>query len=126
MTVVLDSSAVLAMLWSEPGAKRVETVLPEASICAVNQAELVAKLYDRGANAAQVAEVLGALDLNVLPFDGAQAEKSGGLRPLSKQLGLSLGDRCCLATALQAQARVLTADRSWADLEIGVEIEVIR
>ena len=126
MSVVLDSSAVLALLWSEPGAERVEAILPEASISAVNHAELVSKLYDRGANVDQANEVLRALDLTILPFDGAQALKSGELRPLSRQLGLSLGDRCCLAAALRAQAKVLTADRAWANLEIGVDIEVIR
>jgi PIN domain nuclease of toxin-antitoxin system len=55
-----------------------------------------------------------------------EALDSGLLREATRAAGLSLGDRLCLAAARARQARVLTADRSWAGLDVGVEIEVIR
>ncbi len=126
MSVVLDTSAVLASLWNEPGAARVDEVIGEACISAVNLSELVAKLVDRGANAGQIEDVLTALNLDVAGFSAVQAQVSGELRRDTKPLGLSLGDRCCLALARDEGRGVLTADRAWADLDIGVEIEVIR
>lgn len=126
MSVVLDTSAVLASLWNEPGAARVDEVIGEARISAVNLSELIAKLVDRGASDDQVADVLTALNLEVEAFGVGQARLSGELRRETKAFGLSLGDRCCLALAKEQDAPVLTADRVWAELDIGVEIEVIR
>ena len=126
MSIVLDTSAILAALWSEPGAERVEDVIGEAMISAVNQAELIAKLVDRGAEAEQIAEILAALNLDVADFDAALAEMSGEMRRATRGGGLSLGDRCCLALAMREDLPALTADRAWAGLEVCVDIEVIR
>lgn len=126
MSFVLDTSAILAALWSEPGADRVDDVIGEAVISAVNQAELVAKLVDRGASPAQIAEILTALNLDVADFDTTLAEVSGEMRRSTRGTGLSLGDRCCLALAMREELPVLTADRAWAELDLGVNIEVIR
>lgn len=124
--VLLDSSAVLAVLFDEPGADRVEEVLPLAAISAVNLAEVVAKLHDRGVSEDDIAATLRDLDLSVVPFDEAIAVQSGRLRPLTRGLGMSLGDRACLATAQQGQFRVLTADRAWAGAELGLSLDVVR
>lgn len=124
--ILLDSSAVLAVLFDEPGGDRVEEVLPQAAISAVNLAEVVAKLYDRGVSESDIAATLADLDLSVIPFDEATAMRSGRLRPLTLGLGLSLGDRACLATAQQGHYRVLTADRAWADVALGLSLDVVR
>lgn len=126
MTVVVDTSAVLAALWGEPGGARVDLVLPGASISAVNLAELVAKLSDRGGNAEQIDRVLATLGLTVHALDEAGARQCGGLRPSTRQLGLSLADRACVALGLALNLPILTADRAWARLDLAVEIEQIR
>ena len=93
---------------------------------AVNLSEVVAKLTDLGYAADFVSERLTRLDLDVRPFDHAQAEQAGLLRPATRPLGLSLGDRACLALAAALKRTAVTADRAWAQLDIGVPVELIR
>lgn len=126
MTVVLDTSAVLAALWGEPGAERVAPHLPGAAISAVNMAELRSKLVDRGAGADQVAEVVESLGLSVRGFDADQAGVCGELRRTTRAAGLSLADRACLALGLAQDLTVITADRAWLTLDVGARVEVIR
>jgi PIN domain nuclease of toxin-antitoxin system len=124
--VVLDSSAVLAMLWDEPGAARVAEALPGARISAVNLAEVTAKLIDRGASDDDAKEILRSLGLDAAAFDSDQAITAGLLRRATGKAGLSLGDRACLALARADRAVAMTADRAWAGLELDVGVEVIR
>lgn len=123
---VLDSSALLCLLNRERGSQRVTEALEGAVISAVNFAEAVGKLRERGLSDAEVREVHASLPLDVRPFTEVQAFAAGALRPLTRALGLSLGDRACLALALELGGVALTADRDWAKLDIGVEIEVVR
>jgi ribonuclease VapC len=126
MNTVIDASALLAMLQDEPGSNRVVEALPDAAISAVNISEVVAKLCDRGFGQDQARETLEMLSLNVVDFDLSQAVAAGGLRPSTQSLGLSLGDRACLALAASSGATALTADRAWAQLKIGVSVDMIR
>lgn len=126
MSVVLDTSALLAALWGEPGSDRVDRVVGTARVSAVNLSELVAKLVDRGASDADVGAVLDDLAVTVVPMDARQARAAGLLRRTTRGAGLSLGDRACLALALADGALVLTTDRVWASLDVGVMVEVIR
>ena len=126
MSSVLDASALLAMLQGEPGGDRVAEALPDAVISAVNIAEVVAKLRDKGLAQNQARETLEILSLNVVEFDLSQAIEAGGLRPSTRDYGLSLGDRACLALAARVGATALTTDRAWAQLEIGISVDVIR
>lgn len=124
--VVLDSSALLCLLNDEPGVARVAAALPNAAISAVNLSEAVAKLRERGLSAVEVRAALAGLSLDVRPFAGEQAYAAGDLRPATRALGLSLGDRACLALAAELGQPALTADRDWSKLELGIEIEVVR
>jgi ribonuclease VapC len=124
--VVLDSSAILALLQNEPGANIVASQLGNAMISAVNMAEVMSKLSDEQFNEEQLSAILGDLKLDVIPFDPSQAMSSGMLRSKTRHMGLSLGDRACLALAILKTATVLTTDRVWANLDIGLKIEVIR
>lgn len=126
MSVALDTSAVLALLFDEPGRERVDPVVDEALISAVNLAEIVSKLVESGYEDAEAERAIDGLLPLVVPFDIPQAVDAGALRRETRQFGLSLGDRACLALARRELARVLTADRVWADLDLGIEIEVIR
>lgn len=126
VTAALDTSAVLAVVFGELGADRVLPELAGGLISAVNVAEVTAKMVDRGFDWTAARAAVNRFGLAVSPFDGPLAYASGSLRDGARARGLSLGDRACLALAQREGARVLTADRAWAGLGIGVEIEVIR
>jgi PIN domain nuclease of toxin-antitoxin system len=124
---VLDASALLAWLNGEPGTDPVaEALAAGAVISSVNLSEVVAKLADVGGVESEIREALTPLGLDVRTFDRDDAFEAGILRPATRKLGLSLGDRACLALGLRLAQPVMTADRSWANLEIGVEVVLIR
>ena len=124
--VVLDSSALLCLLNGEAGAERVAEALPSAVIGAVNLAEVVTKLRERGLSAEEVEEALGGFNLDVRPFTAVQAYATGHLRQATRSQGLSLGDRACLALAVELGAPALTADQAWGKVDAGAAVEVIR
>jgi PIN domain nuclease of toxin-antitoxin system len=123
---ILDASAVLALLNNESGADAVRDTLPNAAISAVNLAEVISRLIAVGMPEDKTKEILSALGLEVAPFTEEEAFQRGLLYPKTKPMGLSLGDRACLALAKVRGVRALTADRSWQALDIGVQIELIR
>jgi PIN domain nuclease of toxin-antitoxin system len=123
--VVLDASAVLAMIREEPGAADVATRLVGARLSTVNLAEVAQRLADQWPDA-QVGAVLAAFPSEVVDLDRATAMRAGLMRRTTKVHGLSLGDRACLALAERLGLPVLTADRAWAELDLGVEVVLIR
>ena len=125
---VLDTSALLCLLFDEPGADRVERALPDAVISAANLAEVIAKLVDRGLDGNEALADLRELDLNVVALDRAQAEAAGLLRSATLKARLSLSARACLALAQQRGASTLTTDPRQAEVAstIGVTVELIR
>jgi PIN domain nuclease of toxin-antitoxin system len=123
---VLDASAVLAVLNGEPGNERVTEVLPDAAISAVNLSEVMAKLAEWGMPQEAIVASLSGLGLKVYPFDEATALPAAMLRPQTKALGLSFGDRACLALGVRLSAPILTTDRHWRSLRLPVKVEVIR
>ncbi|MCW5723899.1 MAG: type II toxin-antitoxin system VapC family toxin [Maricaulaceae bacterium] len=123
---VLDASAILCVLQGEPGADTVAGVLKRAMVSAVNYAEAAGKLCDSGVTDTLAEEMLTGLGLAVMDFDAAQALRAGRLRTETRRFGLSLGDRACLALALREDAPVLTADREWVKLDLGLDIRVLR
>ncbi|MUG99497.1 PIN domain-containing protein [Scytonema sp. UIC 10036] len=131
-TSVLDASALLAYLQGEPGAKIVATALIQNSvISSINWAETLTKLAERGQDPDVVATQLtnqGLLNnaLQIYTTDESLARSIAKLRVPTQPLGLSLGDRACLALALSLNLPALTCDRVWANLNIGVHITLIR
>lgn len=124
---VLDASAVIALLRSEPGEEHVViALLAGAVISSVNSCEVVGKLADAGMQGAAIARSLSLTGLTVVVFDEVLAHAAGLLRTATRHLGLSLGDCACLALAQQANLPVLTTDRQWQSLQIGVQIRLIR
>jgi PIN domain nuclease of toxin-antitoxin system len=124
--VVLDASAVLALLNGEAGADAVAQVLPQAAMSAVNLSEVIAKLADAGMPERAIREALEGLPMEIVPFDRDQAYEAGLLRPSTKGVGLSLGDRGCLSQARRLGVPALTADRTWEALSVGAKVTVIR
>jgi PIN domain nuclease of toxin-antitoxin system len=129
---VLDASALLAYLRDEPGARFVaDAIASGAAISSVNLAEVLSRVADRGANPALVAQQMtegGLLDgaIAVEGFTSADAIEVARLRPLTRDHGLSLGDRACLALGGRLGLPVLTAEAAWSDLELPVELRQIR
>lgn len=123
---VLDSSTVLAALRGEPGGDEARAQFEQSLISAVNLAEVVGRLVDLGYDQDEAKTYARLGDYAVAPFDMALGLRAGELRAATRRLGLSLGDRACLALAEREGLPVLTADRAWATLDIGVEIRLIR
>ena len=124
--VVLDASAVLAMFFDEPGGDRVLKVIDRAVCCAPIVTEIVTRLINMGRSESEAESDFRLSGIPVEPLDMNLAIKAGQLRAVTRERGLSLGDRSCLALAMRDGARVMTADRPWQGLDLGVEIELIR
>ena len=123
---VLDSSALLAFILTEPGAEVVGEVIGDALMSSVNFAEVVTKLITRSGSLDSARMALGVAEPDVVDFTRPLAEQAGGLVARTRSKGLSLGDRACLALAQREGVPAFTADRAWASLDIGVEIRLIR
>jgi len=123
---VLDASALLAMLQGEPGGEVVQELLETALISSVNWAEVAQKALEWQAEVEGMRHELAALGLEILPFTAPVAETTARLRATTRQAGLSLGDRACLATAAVLGLPAITADRVWLDLGLPIEIRAVR
>jgi PIN domain nuclease of toxin-antitoxin system len=123
---VLDASAIMCLIRNEPGAEAVKSALPRSSVSAVNLGEVVAKMSELGMDEALIAKVLDPLQLDIRPFESDLAHASGMLRQLTRALGLSLGDRACLALAAKLGATALTTDRIWMQLHGIASIAIAR
>lgn len=129
---VLDASALLAYLREEPGNEIVEAAIAVGAVInAVNYAEVLSRLGDAEEDLETVHRQLrnqglvGDL-LAVEPLNEEDAVVIAHLRTPTRAQGLSLGDRACLATGLRLGRPVITADRAWETLDIGVTIRLIR
>ena len=126
LNVVFDSSALLAISFGEAGAERAARGLKGGMMSAVNVAEVISRYIDLGVSEEDARASLQAFGLEIRPFDETQARAAGLMRTTTQKLGLSLGDRACLALAVQEGATVFTADRTWAALDLEIEVELIR
>ena len=124
--IVADASAILAALKGEPFSNVDPRRLVGSTISAVNVCDVLSKLHDDGLTDAQADAAISTMDLRVVPFDGPQARIAARLRSITRHAGLSLGDRACLALGDRLGYPVVTADRVWASLDVGVEIVPIR
>jgi PIN domain nuclease of toxin-antitoxin system len=117
---------MLAVLLEEPGAEKVERLLESSLISTVNVSEVLATAVERGLMLETVMPSLARLPMKVIAFDAEQAYIAASFRPATRSLGLSIGDRACLALGFLMKLPVLTADRVWAKADVGVEIDLIR
>jgi PIN domain nuclease of toxin-antitoxin system len=124
--VVWDASALMALMRGEEGAEKVACSLPRAMVSAVNLAEVQTKLVSAGMDEGAAWWHIAQIDCHAVSFDESQARTAGGLVKITRPYGLSLGDRACLALAIERKAKVYTTDRAWKDLPLEIEVEVIR
>jgi PIN domain nuclease of toxin-antitoxin system len=127
MIKVFDASCVLAALFDEAGSADIVQLWGEFEgvISAVNHAEVVTKLAERGATEDEIHIILEGVPLTVLPFDENDGIQVGLLRPMTKTLGLSLGDRACIALGKKLNATIITADKAWKGIK-RIEVVVVR
>lgn len=126
MSAVLDASAVLALLFDEPGAEAVAAVVADgATISAINLAEVATVLIrnrrDLDATLGPVRAVVA-----VEPFTDEDALAVAALYPAVSAKGLSLGDRTCLALAQRLDAPAVTAEQAWTELPLDIAVHLIR
>ena len=125
--IVLDASAILAVINNEPGAEKLTPdLLARAVVSTVNLAEVQTKLVSRGWTSEQAWEDATSPVREVVPFDEEQSRMVGDLVIQTRHLGLSLGDRACLALGTVIKVPVYTAENTWKKLKVAVRIHVIR
>ena len=124
--IALDSSAVLAFMFREPGHDRVAALIGQGCLSTVNLSEVLGRLVRDGQDPQTVLDALAETDILVIDFDVEQAKLAADLLPEARPLGLSLGDRACLALARARGIPAVTADPAWTGADVGVEIRLIR
>lgn len=124
--IVLDASAVLAVINQEEGHLNVEKHLQFSIISAVNYSEVVTVLSEIGMPVKDVETIMREIMIEIIPFDQELALTAATLRKDTKKFGLSLGDRACLALAKTRKLSVLTADKIWIKTDVGIDIRLIR
>ncbi|MFU7501402.1 MAG: type II toxin-antitoxin system VapC family toxin [Candidatus Tisiphia sp.] len=125
--VILDASALIALLSEEKGGETVASILPKSVMSSVNIAEVAKFLIERRSlSEEEVSNIIQSLIEIIIPFDTQLALISANIVRQTKALGLSLGDRACLALALQTGYTVYSADRIWSKLNLDCKIVIIR
>jgi len=124
--VILDASALIALLWDEPGADAVEPLLDRAVVSAVNWAEVLQRYRAHGVETAGKRESVEALGVEIEDFTADDADTVAELREPTRRAGLSLADRACLALARRLGLPAHTADRAWRKVDVGVAVVLIR
>lgn len=125
-SVVLDASALIAFICQEDGAIMVDKYLSNSRISTVNLSEVAAFLIRQGIPESEAIDLLQDLSLHIVDYDESQALLAARLIKQTAAKGLSLGDRSCLALAMQHELQVLTADRAWTALHLPIKIKLIR
>ncbi|MGL5139276.1 MAG: type II toxin-antitoxin system VapC family toxin, partial [Beijerinckiaceae bacterium] len=112
MSVVVDASAVLALLKAEKIAAEHLSRIPGATISSLNLCEVISKQALAGMDEASIRRTLKLLNFKVAAFDEDQAVRAGLLITVTSLFGLSMGDRACIALGVQLGLPVLTADQA--------------
>jgi ribonuclease VapC len=123
---VLDASALLALVFREPGADVVISAGGDLCCSAVNLSETLAKLSDRGIDSDTAERNIDNLVRTVIPFTTELAKAAAALRPLTRFTNTSFADRACIATGMVLELPILTADAAWAELGLHADIRMIR
>lgn len=128
MSFTLDASDILAILLDEPGGDYVYAQLADSQISTVNLSEIYATLIDSGMPVEEIEAIIDPLPFRIRSFREPHARQAAQLRPLTKSLGLSFGDRACIAQSIFNGLPILTADRRMAEASalLAIDIRLIR
>ena len=125
-SIVVDASALLAFIENELGSEVVQESLDLYVMSAVNHAEILSKLEEFKVFKGDTRQPFNDLSIPVIAFNKDQSVLAAKLRPQTRHVGLSLGDRACLALAQYLGVPAMTADKSWASCDLPIEIILIR
>lgn len=126
---VMDASAILAYANKEKYTVDLAKLFNDAIITTYNLTEAVSKAVISTTVDEQIAwDFMSNFITEHYPLDDAIGFEAVKLAILTKPIGLSLGDRYCIALGKILGLPVYTADRSWKTIEadLGVQIELIR
>ncbi len=126
MKIALDASALLAFLFGEAGHGTVAEVIDQSGLSTVNLAEVISRFVRDGHSPDLVYQQIASSGIEIVPFLGEDTAMVASLVPSTRKFGLSLGGRACLALALRHGIPAITADQVWAQLDLPVEIQLIR
>ena len=126
MSVVLDASAVLALLFDERGGDVVSSHAAGALISTVNLTEVLEKVAERDGDPDRARAILSSIGVIPVPFSERQAQLAAELKPLLRGKRIALADRACLALVRDTGRPVLTGDRVWTALDLGIDVRLIR
>lgn len=124
--IVLDASALLAIIFEEPGREAVLDAIAHGVSSSVNFSEALAKASDKAFDPREVRHQLLRLKLTLAAFDDKQALLAASLRQPTRGHRLSFADRACLALGMDCGLPILTGDRKWQELDLGLDIRLIR
>ena len=125
--VVLDASALLALIQEETGAEIIKPLLKFSVMSAVNVTETLSVLQRTNISPEEGLTLITDIVTTIVPFDLEQAEQVAKLHPLVQPQGLSLADRACIALGIRLQIPIYTADRIWDELKLdNIDIRLIR
>jgi PIN domain nuclease of toxin-antitoxin system len=124
--IVLNASALLALCFAEKGADVTTKRGKDGMISAVNYSEAVAKCIDKQVPPEKLAQAVAMLNLAIVPFSADHAHIAASFAAPTRPHNFSFADRACLSTATVARCPVLTGDRKWKDVSLGVDIILIR
>lgn len=125
-SVIFDASCLFISIKKEPGLEAVDAIEDDIVMSSVNVAEIVTKLALGRVSTEDIDSALAERVVTIVPFTAHHAKVAGLLVTRTRHRGLSLGDRACLALAIELGLPIVTADRAWAGLDVGVEIRLIR
>ena len=124
---VLDASILLAILLVEQRALNLPpAVFDNAVVSTVSLTETQSKLVRSGYDPEAAWQDTLSIVSDRRPHTEDQARIAGTLIRETKPIGLSLGDRCCLALGITLRAPVYTTDSAWEKLNLGIPIHIIR
>ncbi len=124
---MLDASALIASMEGESGYVIADACISQGSaVSAINLAEVHQYLMHSGMDTAEARDRLDSYQLFVVPFDREIAHACGALEMATRDVGLGIADRACLATAAVHGFTAVTADQTWKTINVGIPIEFIR
>lgn len=126
MSHVIDSSAILAILFEERGAEEAAAWSLGGTLSSVIFAETISKCAVKGFPIEIVAAFIGQYLIEIEPLTAFTAKNAGALKLNKRFWPLSLADCICIALAIEKSATLVTADRAWLELNLPCPVEVIR
>jgi len=125
---IVDASALIALFFSEPGADKVLEHIRSSTglVSIVNYCEVLTKLYELGFTVKEFDAVFEDMPLTLVDINKEISRYAAALRPGTRNAGLSLGDRYCLASAYYYRGTAVTADKVWNTVKVSIPIVCIR